>query len=231
MIRARAGVALLEILVAATLASLVMASAALLLHAQGRIAQQILERSERSDAARSTLLTLAEEWRAVVPAVDIYAAAAESVATRIFRGAAVVCGHAPNKILIRYRGLRLPDPAKDSALQLAAESAVAFHTVAADSGCPRAPGEQVLAIDSVAGASRGSMWLLFESGGYHLSAHALRYRRGAESRQPITNQLFDDRGSAFAAIADSITRAFGVTLTDRSGRSVANARIALVNAR
>lgn len=229
--RARAGVALLEILVAATLASLVMASAALLLHAQGRIAHQMLERSERSDAARSTLLTLAEEWRAVDPAVDIYAVAAESVATRIFRGAAVVCGHTPGKTLIRYRGLRLPDAAKDSALQLAAESVVGFSTVAVDTGCAHAPGEQVLAIDSVATASRGSMWLLFESGGYHLSAHALRYRRGAESRQPITNQLFDDRGSAFAAIADSITRAFGVTLTDRSGRSVAKARIALLNAR
>ena len=85
MMRARPGVALLEILVAATLASLVMASAALLLHAQGRIAQQMLERSERSDAVRGTLLTLAEEWRAVESAVDIYAVAAESVATRIFR--------------------------------------------------------------------------------------------------------------------------------------------------
>jgi hypothetical protein len=231
MMRARAGVALLEILVAATLASLVMTSAALLLHAQGRIAQQILERSERSDAARSTLLTLAEEWRAVDPAADVYAVASESVATRIFRGAAVVCGRAPNKTLIRYRGLRLPDAAKDSALQLAAESTIAFSTVAADTGCPHAPGEQVLAIDSVAAALPGSMWLLFESGGYHLSAQALRYRRGTESRQPITNQLFDDRSSAFAAIADSITRAFGVTLTDRSGRSVANARIALLNAR
>lgn len=231
MMRARAGVALLEILVAATLASLVMTSAALLLHAQGRIAQGILQRSERSDAARSTLLTLAEEWRALDPNVDVYAVASESVATRIFRGAAVVCGHAPNKTLIRYRGLRLPDAAKDSLLQLAAESAIDLSSVAADTGCPHGPGEQVLAIDSVAAAPRGSMWLLFESGGYHLSAHALRYRRGTGSRQPITNQLFDDRSSAFAVIADSITRAVGVTLIDRSAGRLASARIALLNAR
>ncbi len=230
MMRARAGAALLEIVVAATLAAVVMSSAALLLQAQSRLAHQILERSERSDAARSALLTLGQEWRTLAPSADIYAVAADSISTRIFRGLALVCGRAAHKTLVRYRGLRLPDPAKDSLLQVANGNVLAFTMVAPDSGCLPAPGEQVLAFDSTV-ASRGIMWLLFEPGGYHLSTQALRYRRGADPRQPITNQLFDDRRSAFVTIADSITHAFSVTLTDQRSGSSLTGYIPLLNAR
>jgi hypothetical protein len=231
MIRARRGAALLEVLVAAALAALVVASAVLLLQVQSGIAHRTTENSTRADAVRSALLTLSAEWRTLVPQRDIYALAGDSLTGRIFRGIAVVCARSANRTLVRYRGLRLPDPAKDSALQIGAEHSAAFTTAVADSGCAPAPREQVLSMDWTATPEIGSVWLLFESGGYHLGTYALRYRQRAESRQPITNEVFDHRNSGFQAVADSVTRSLDVRLGDRATGRTTRARIQLLNAR
>ena len=231
MIRLRLGAALLEVLVAAALAALVITSAGLLLHAQTRIAQRTSQTSELADATRSAALTLGAEWRTLVPQRDIYAVARDSVAGRVFRGSAVVCGHSAHKTLVRYRGLRLPDPAKDSVLQVGAETTASIISVASDTGCAVAPREQVLAFDWTAHAPIGSLWLLFESGGYHLGTHALRYRRGSESRQPITNEVFDHQRSAFRATADSVIRSLTVLLSDRASGRITSHGIRLLNAR
>jgi hypothetical protein len=231
MMRARTGAALLEILVAAALAALVVTSAALLLHAQSRAAHATTQHSERSDAARTALLTLAAEWRTLVPQSDIYGIAADSVAGRIFRGVAVVCASSATTSLVRYRGLRLPDPAKDSALELGLERTVAVTAIAADTGCTSGPGEHVLAVDWGVQPASGSMWLFFESGSYHLSTNALRYRRAPAGRQPITNEVLSDASSAFTTIADSVLRAVDVMLADRWSPRTARARIYLLNSR
>jgi hypothetical protein len=228
---ARRGAALLEVLVAAALASLVVTSAALLLQAQSSMAHRTTASSERTDAARSAMLTLSAEWRTLVPASDIYAIARDSLNARVFRGIAVVCRHTANRTVVRYRGLRLPDPAKDSALQIGPENTAALTTVAPDSGCAPAPREQVLSFDWTASAAVGSIWLLFESGGYHLGSYALRYRRGTEARQPITNEVIDHRRSAFQPMADSVVRSIDVRLGDRASGRAARTRIHLLNAR
>jgi hypothetical protein len=178
------------------------------------------------------MLTLRAELRALSPGTDLRVIARDSVASRIFRGLAVVCGHRDERTYVRYRGLRLPDPAKDSAMQIGVENVFGLRALAEDStACVRAPQERVLSFSWAVAAPMGSMWLLFESGAYHISGNAVRYRRGAESRQPITNEVFDERSSAFTAVADSIVRAVGLLLNDRATGAAARTHIRLLNSR
>ncbi len=203
----------------------------MLLQAQSRIARDITMRSERNDARRAALAVLGTELRALAPA-DVHALSADSIAARIFRGHAVVCGFDASDTFVRYRGLRLPDPAKDSALQLGVENVVAVDGVRTDSSaCVRSTGEEVLAVRWAAPPRVGASWLLFESGSYHLSTYALRYRRAGDSRQPVTNEVFDDRRSAFAIVVDSVLRRLDVTLYDRYGTGVTRASLPLSNRR
>lgn len=230
MMRNRGGAALLETIVAAGIAGLVVASATLLLHAQTRAAQTITHHSERSDAARTALLVLQAEWQNLVAGSDIRAVASDSLVSRIFRGVAIVCGRSGANTLFRYRGLRLPDPAKDSALEVGLETSVPINSFYQDStSCVHTPGEQVLATQWRGDATPGSFWLLFESGGYHLSGNALRYRLAGATRQPISNQILDDRQSRFTALRDSVLRAIHVLIAEAGGPARAHARVHLLN--
>ena len=59
----------------------------------------------------------------------------------------------------------------------------------------------------------GGAALVFESGTYYLSQRALRYRIGAEGRQPLTDELLRDAGSAMAMSAATMTSPASVSLT------------------
>jgi hypothetical protein len=228
--RRRAGWMLVEALVAATLGAVVIGAAVTILQLQGRIAYNLGERSDRNDAMRSALLTLQAELNYLAPTTDLRALARDSIASRIFRGVAIVCGHDQPNTLLRYRGLRLPDPAKDSVLQIGVENVTTINNVAADTGaCPHTTREQVISASLNAEALDGSMWLFFESGAYHLSTNALRYGRGTESRQPITNEVLNDRLSGFASLADSLTRGVAITLRDRRTHAVTSAQLIFLN--
>lgn len=227
----RAGSGILEVLVAALLGTIIVGLAVMLLQTQSVVARDATVRSERNDAMRSAFAILNAELRNIVPA-DVRAVARDSVVTRIFRGLGVVCGFNRPDVYIRYRGLRLPDPAKDSALQAGPDNVVAVAYVRADSsGCTRSPGDQLLAVRWTGEPRIGATWLIFESGGYHLSTHALRYRQGVASRQPITNEVLDDARSAFLPVADSVLRGIGISLHDRYVTSVVRGRLPLRNAR
>jgi type II secretory pathway component PulJ len=228
--RRRSGWILVEALVAVTLGAVVIGAAVTLLQLQGRIARNLGERSERNDAIRSALLTLHAELQYLAPATDLRALARDSVAARIFRGVGVVCGRDRQNILLRYRGLRLPDPAKDSVLQIGVENITTINSVATDPGaCAHTAREQVVSVNLNGEVLEGSLWLFFESGAYHLSTNALRYRRGAESRQPVTNEVLNDRLSGFASIADSLTSGIAITLRDRRTNASANAHLIFLN--
>jgi hypothetical protein len=230
--RARAGAALVEALVAGVLLSLVAATGTTLLRAQSRIAQDVTLRSERNDATRSAFLTLQAELQNIAPAADLRAIARDSVAARIFRGIAIVCGQRDAATFVRYRGLRLPDATKDSALQVGVENVVAIKTVSqVPDSCVSTGDDQVLALDFGISPQANSMWLIFESGVYHLSRNALRYRRSGETRQPITNEVIDVRRSSFQFTADSIIDFINVELRDTRTNAIAPGTIRLRNAR
>ena len=226
----RAGAALIEILVGATLSAIVVGAAVLLLQTLGAVGNGMTTRSERLDAARAGFAIIRSELRHVT-AADTRAIARDSITSRIFRGRATVCGYNSADVFVQYQGLRLPDPAKDSALQLGPENVVAIGSVRADTtACLRTAGEQILAIRWAAPPRIGSSWLIFENGGYHLSTHALRYRQGSSSRQPITNDVIDDARSSFAPITDSVLRGIDVLFRDRHSNALSRMRLTLPNA-
>jgi hypothetical protein len=228
-VKPRAGVALLELVVAAVLSAVVMGLAVLLLQAQSRVARDLTLRSERNDAHRSAFATLSAELRSST-SHDVTAVARDSISARIFRGLAIVCGFHAGETFVRYRGLRLPDPAKDSALQTGLENVVALGSVRANSSaCPHVPGEQVLALHWHAPPRVGAGWLIFERGSYHINANALRYRQGSGPRQPVTAGIFDDTASGFVAVADSVLRAIDINLADHQPPGRTRIRVRLLN--
>jgi hypothetical protein len=199
---ARSGAALTELLAGMTLAALAATLVGGLLTAQLRLARHVTARAASADAVRLTLAVLGGETRRATPG-DIRAAAADSIALRSFRGMGIACGEHDGLLHVRYRGDRLPDPRKDSVLLVRGASeehalALLDTRTGTASDCMPRPGEEVLRWQlSAPPDNTGGVILVFESGSYYLASRALRYRLGAEGRQPLTAELFEHPASRF----------------------------------
>lgn len=193
---ARSGAGLVELLTSLMLLGLVTAACAVILQSQARLVRHYGELSARSEALRSARALLRHELRDVHPA-DVRAVGSDSVAARIFRGIGLVCARAQRLIALRYEGLRLPEPEKDSLLVVGEERVMAFRTSKASMTCATQGDEQIVVIEAD-GLKLGAVILWFESGAYHLAGNALRYRRGGEGRQPLTDELIDHRRSSLS---------------------------------
>ena len=176
--------------------------------AQFRLARYSAELVLSADALRTASAVIhGELLRAASD--DVRAVAADSVAIRAFRGRGVVCAVWPDRILVRYRGDRLPEPAKDSLLFLdGAGGGTALPVLDVEHApvpCAAAADETGLRIrvDAAAPSPHG-MILVYESGRYYLSARAMRYRLGNEGRQPLTAEAFVTGRSAFGLAASGI---------------------------
>ena len=147
------------------------------------------------DAARVAHVVLRAELHPLVPAHDVSGWSPDSMRIRAFRAAAIVCAQDPGRVVVRFRGMRLPDTSKDSLLIIDAdgERSVALSSSAAGAGCASQPGETLLRWNGI-DAPSGTMILLYESGAYSPGSRALRYRRGRGGRQPLTDEVLD--GSA-----------------------------------
>ncbi len=129
----------------------------------------------------------------------------DSLGLRAFRGTAVLCqaGAGPAEVVVAYRGDRLPEPTKDSAevivgdggrvvLGLRSAEATALPCAWA------APGESVQLWRLDGSLPAGAVVVrVFETGSYHLTGSALRYRVGAGGRQPLTPEVWRDAGTGF----------------------------------
>lgn len=195
------GFSLLELLLAVTLTGVMAGALFGLLRGQERLARAQADGVTAAEALRLASFVLSGELRLLQPDEDIARVAPESAAMRALRGFALVCGAAGPGLLVRYRGLRAPDPAKDSVLMLRADSAARplplVSAALAHGGCAAEPDERVELW--TLGGDRpppiGSAALLFESGTYALTGGALRYRRGEGGRQPLTVEWLDDAAS------------------------------------
>jgi len=157
--------------------------------AEGRLAAAAHDRARAADLARTAGLVLRGELR--YAAQEDFSTAPDSVRLRAVRGSGVICGRTGSVIRVRYRGIRRPDPEKDSALVMtdSATDGVAFSVVAvAGKGANGACGDGYrLTLDGVP-PDRGLV-LVYETGSYHLTGGALRYRRGSGGRQPVTETI------------------------------------------
>ena len=204
----RPGYSLIEAVVALALSALLMAVISGICVAQMRLARAAAQQAETAEAVRTVAAVMGGEARRMT-AGDVGAVGGDSIALRAFRGSAIVCGAGGPAISVRYRGDRLPDPAKDSLLVLlnGAESVVALFDAAPAAGaCAAGPGEQLFTFDTSAPVPNGSVLLLFEHGSYHLRDRALRYRIGAGGRQPLTSESLQHPLTRFDGVTPDAIR-------------------------
>lgn len=171
-----------------------------------------------ANAHRVTRTVLRAELGVGARGVDWHAHAPDSVRLRAFRSVAVGCAApADSFVTVAPVSGRAIDPSKDSVLVLGADGVWTVAAVVARRG-----GATCVPPDAGPRSGRVSTperWLLrptprsvvllrvFETGSYHLSGRALRYRRGAGGRQPLTESVLDsarfvDSGSVLGAVLD-----------------------------
>lgn len=129
----------------------------------------------------------------------------DTLGLRAYRGAGLVCpGTLPGSALrVVAEGVRDADPEKDSVRVLGAagaETVAALVSVLPAPPCPMAPGRPAAVWTLSADLpSQPVVALHFERGSYHLTGSALRYRRGAAGRQPLTPEALRTPASRFEA--------------------------------
>ena len=216
----RRGHSLPELLVTLALFGLLSASSATVFRSHSLLVRRAIERAETADALRLAALVLGGEARWLRPGRDLLAVGEDSIALRAFRGTATVCRVAgPGILIVRYQGIREPNPAKDSVIVLFEDTTEVVaglrSAVDASGACAPGPGEAVARWELDRVPPPGRILLLFESGSYFIAAAALRYRLGGEGRQPLTGERFDDRSSGFLPPADYAAWRLDARLTTR----------------
>ncbi len=206
--RVRGGFSLAEALVSLLLVGVVVQGAWWLAARMARGGGWVAERAEGLEAVRTLAWVLSEELAGGEEGWAWWGeAGGDSVALRAFRGWGLVEGGEPaaDRIRVCYRGLRSPDPGKDSVVALGGGGLWTVHALAARrwTGRPCShPAAKVMALGqqevwtlAPGPAGEGPIVVrLFERGSYHLTEGALRYRRGGGGRQPLTPERLAEGG-------------------------------------
>jgi hypothetical protein len=189
------GVSLLEMLVALVVGLVVLS---LGLATLGRFHAARADMSARTDALTTLRVgrhVLRSELREGLPGRD-WTPSSDSIALRAFRGLGRVCAvdSIGPRITVAYRGSRMPDPSKDSVLLVTEHGLTGTRALVRRSAAP-APcvgaydaHSETWTLDQPVGGNVVAA-RVFERGSYHLAASALRYRRGASGRQPLTPEV------------------------------------------
>ena len=160
--------------------------------------------AELRETGRIARYTLAQELRTGLAGIDWIAGDGDSVVVRAVRGTGVLCASVPPpQWVVRYTGLRRPDPAKDSVLVLATDGvwrvAKLVRARARPDACGDGSGGEMWELNpAVPGAVVGR---IFERGSYHVAAGAFRYRPGRGGRQPLTAQVLRTGAGAASGVS------------------------------
>jgi hypothetical protein len=191
MTSSESGVSVMEVLLALLLLSVLVPGAWSVVARHQTAAVGVGHRAEALETIRTAAWLLPEELSGGLPGRDWWEER-DSVALRAFRALGLVkAGSVSGQGLVAcVRGIRTPSPEKDSVLLLGADGLWRAHElqgrvrVAGDG--PEVEGgweEKWTLSPDPADAVLGR---IFERGSYHLADGALRYRRGAGGRQPLT---------------------------------------------
>lgn len=204
----RRGFTLVETLVALALGWLVAYLALTTLARQRALQGRLTARAEGLAAVRTIRHVLAEEVRVAAPVRDGWRSAPDSLDLRVFRGVALLCPgpREGGEVTVLVEGVRMPDPTKDSVLAVG-PSGTGPALRLLERGASSAPCE------GAATAAPPERWVLsgdppdeavilrfYERGSYHLSGRALRSRRGAGGRQPLTPEVVSDGATGFEPV-------------------------------
>ena len=232
----RGGVSAVEVVISLVLFAFVVHGTWRVFAAQRLAANALMTRTEVLDASRISRVVLGAEVGAGLPGRDWYLPSPGILDLRAFRGWGAVCPSMGEvtEIVVAYRGLRSPDPEKDSVLILGSSSSWEAVGLAGravlEEGCPSAKGR-------VPGSgSRLERWTLdrsvvgpvvarlFERGRYHLTDGALRYQRGAAGRQPLTATVLDPVESGLEPLRGGVA----VRLTTRGREAAAEVQLRIL---
>lgn len=234
------GFTLAELLVSTVVAGLLLTAVAALLAAQARLIRAHVDGGRAEEALRVTTLVAGAELAWLEPAADVEPLGERALALRALRGVATPCAADASGLSVRYRGLRQPEPAKDSVLVLtpwAPERALGLRwSLEAPEACEAQDGERVLRWTLDEEPPAEALLLLFERGSYHLQGGAFRYRRGAGGRQPLTEPVLDDGRSELRLLTSEGASTAEVVVEARVGsgpaiRRSARLRVPLLNGR
>lgn len=187
-------------------------------------AAYVAGQAEALETIRTLGWLLPEEVSGGRPGRDWWVGEGDSLPLRAFRGLAIVLdpGGPEDRIRVCYRGVRSPNPGKDSILVLGKEGRWAPHGLSdrsrVESSCFGIEGgweEEWALSPPTEGPVLGR---LFERGSYHLTNRALRYKRGAGGRQPLTPERIDE-GRFLGFAGGDGAYAWEVLLLERSGHS------------
>lgn len=194
--RGSGGFALAEAIVAGTLALLVIQVVWWVVAVQSAVASRVVREARVLDEARLVRHLLATEAGQGRGGMDWFLDG-DTLRLRGFRGVAVACHSQDGAAwLAALSGFRAPDPAKDSALVLAASgrwevSRIARRGSAAGGACRPPPGfaTEALVLDPPRPGALAALW--FERGAYRFAGGTLRYRPGRAGWQPVTTASID----------------------------------------
>lgn len=205
----RRGTSTVEALVCLLLTALLAQMSWSLLLAARRTTSRLIDRSEALETERVGWHVLSHELRAGLGERDWSVASARVLPLRAYRGLAELCGaHAVSDGgVVRYQGMRLPEPAKDSLLLLTSagewRAVKLLSRVPTTTSCPAWPGAELERWSWEPRVDDVLLARVFERGSYHLEDRALRYRLGDGGRQPLTVERLE-AGSAFASSPSGI---------------------------
>ncbi len=180
----------------------VMAAALRMLTTLRHALRNVTADAEMRETRRIARYTLAQELRTGLAGIDWLAGAGDSVAVRAFRGTGVGCASASlSPWVVRYTGLRRPNPAKDSVLVLAADGVwrVAELVRARPGACGDGTGGEAWELSPA--VPEAVVGRVFERGSYHVAAGAFRYRPGRGGRQPLTAQVLRTGAGAASGVS------------------------------
>ncbi len=196
------GFTVAEALVALLLGCLLAALAVGTFARQRTLQATLAHRADALAAARVARHLLGRELRAGDGTEEV---GADTLALRAYRGVGVVCAAAADEheLVVRVEGVREPDPDKDSVRVTGAGGGDVVLALEergpASMPCPGTP--EGIERWRLSGAAPPAPLLAryFERGSYHLDRGALRYRRGAAGRQPLTPEVLLTPPSRFHA--------------------------------
>jgi hypothetical protein len=149
------------------------------------------ERAEALETVRTSAWLLREELSGGAPEQDWWLGE-DTVALRAFRALGLVREGSVTGQDLRacVRGVRMPNPEKDSVLILGADGLWRGHElerrVRSGGECPEWEGAWEERWTVAPEPTHPLLGRIFERGSYHFADGALRYRRGSGGRQPLT---------------------------------------------
>jgi hypothetical protein len=207
----RRGSSTVEVLVSVLLMALLVQLSWSLLSSARRATERLIQRSEATQTERLGWHVLSREVGAGLAARDWSVEGGKVLPLRAFRGVGEVCPplSADDGAVMRYEGMRLPEPSKDSLLALTADGE--WRTVKLTSRapsvseCPLWPGELVERWHWEPALQGVLLARVFERGSYNL---------GDAGRQPLTAERLES-GSSLVANGGGVSMRLRVRVDDR----------------